>query len=594
MRSSAAAILLALAIGTEAAAAPHNAVLFVPDGLRALMVTRENAPEMAALAAAGVTFTNTHSLFPTFTTPNASAMATGHFLGDTGDFSNTIDVGYKVPGAGGTLTPFLESDPILGDVDEHFHGDYLSETTLLAMARAVGFATVAVGKVGPTLIFDHTERTGARTVVIDDQTGSKNGIPLAPWVADGIAAAGLAPAPPSRGANGKPGTLAANVEQQDWFMSVVTKVLLPKLKADGKPFVLVFWSRDPDGTQHNQGDSLGKLTPGINGPTSLAGIRNADDDLRKLRAALAALDLAATTDIVVSADHGFSTISKESRTSAAAKASYQDVPAGLLPPGFLALDLAARLKLPLFDPDDGDKPVAAGTHPRLGNGLLGDPGKPRVVVAANGGSDLIYLPKPVAPGLAGRIVAALLAEDYVGGVFADEALGRIPGALPLGAVGLKGSAVTPLPAIAVTFRTFTTGCAEPTTCQAEIADTGLQQGQGMHGSFGRGDTRNFMAAIGPDFKAGFIDDAAVGNADIGQTLVRLIGLKRIEHGHLTGRILSEALVAGKPIKGETKLIRSDPTADGLETDLSEQIVGGARYFDAAGIPGRMVGIDQTR
>jgi hypothetical protein len=34
----------------------------------------------------------------------------------------------------------------------------------------------------------------------------------------------------------------------------------------------------------------------------------------------------------------------------------------------------------------------------------------------------------------------------------------------------------------------------------EIADTGLQQGQGMHGSFSRADTFNNMAAIGPDFK----------------------------------------------------------------------------------------------
>ena len=32
----------------------------------------------------------------------------------------------------------------------------------------------------------------------------------------------------------------------------------------------MFWSRDPDGTLHNQGDSLNQLTPGINGPTSLA------------------------------------------------------------------------------------------------------------------------------------------------------------------------------------------------------------------------------------------------------------------------------------------------------------------------------------
>ena len=43
------------------------------------------------------------------------------------------------------------------------------------------------------------------------------------------------------------------------------------------------------------------------------------------------LGLAATTDIVVAADHGFSTISKQSSTSPAAKADYRDVPKGFLP-----------------------------------------------------------------------------------------------------------------------------------------------------------------------------------------------------------------------------------------------------------------------
>ena len=44
------------------------------------------------------------------------------------------------------------------------------------------------------------------------------------------------------------------------------------MAAKQKPFVLLFWSRDPDGTQHYQGDSLQHLTPGINGPTALAGV----------------------------------------------------------------------------------------------------------------------------------------------------------------------------------------------------------------------------------------------------------------------------------------------------------------------------------
>ena len=73
--------------------------------------------------------------------------------------------------------------------------------------------------------------------------------------------------------------------------------------------------------------------------------------------------------------------------------------------------------------------------------------------------------------------------------------------------------MTPQPSIVVNFRSFATGCAEPATCGVEIADTGLQQGQGMHGSFSRADTQNFMAAVGPDFKAGFVDPAPVSNAD---------------------------------------------------------------------------------
>ena len=49
-----------------------------------------------------------------------------------------------------------------------------------------------------------------------------------------------------------------------------------------------------------------------------------------------------TTDIILASDHGLSTISKESATSYAATRSYPAVPAGLLPPGFVAIDLAHR------------------------------------------------------------------------------------------------------------------------------------------------------------------------------------------------------------------------------------------------------------
>src|ERR1700685_589083 len=167
----------------------HNVVLFVADGLRSRMVDEATAPPLAAMAREGVDLRNSHALCPTFTTANASAMATGHMLGDTGDFSNTIYAGFEVPGAGNSVTPFLESDPILADVDEHFSGNYLDEATILKLARDKGYSTASIGKVGPALIFDHTERTGTQTILVDDATGSGKGIPLSAEMTERLKAA---------------------------------------------------------------------------------------------------------------------------------------------------------------------------------------------------------------------------------------------------------------------------------------------------------------------------------------------------------------------------------------------------------------------
>ncbi|UGV26254.1 alkaline phosphatase family protein [Rhodopseudomonas boonkerdii] len=585
---------------------PRNLILFVPDGLRALKVTPETAPAMSAVRDKGVNFRNSHSLFPTFTMANASGMASGHYLGDSGVFSNSIYTGRATSVQNGSTIPFIEHDQVLGDLDEQFNGDYLNEETLLKAARKAGFSTAAIGKVGPTLMFDHTERTGRETITIDDQTGGVDkagkllGIPLSEEMKDALSKAGLALETPSRGDNAKagdaktPGTTEANTKQQAYMADVATKVVLPMFKARNKPFVLVFWSRDPDGTQHNQGDSLNKVTPGINGPSSLASIRNADDNLAQLRKALDDLGLSGTTNIMISADHGFSTISKESKTSATVKSTYPDTPEGFLPLGFLAIDLAKSLGLPLFDPNDKFAAVGDNAYPKAGNAYIGkDKDKPDLIVATNGGSDLIYLPSRD-KALAAKTVKALLKQDYISGIFVDDQLGSFPGALPLSAINLSGKAVTPHPAIAVSFRSYSTGCDQPPACQVEVADTVLRQGQGMHGSFGRGDTHNFMAAIGPDFKAGFVDPLPVSNADVGITAAHLLGLKREAKGKLIGRVMTEAMPNGKTPKVMSETTRSKPDDQGLRTVLVGQKVGAQRYFDVAGFPGRTVGLDAKK
>jgi len=97
-----------------------------------------------------------------------------------------------------------------------------------------GYGTAIIGKKGPALIQDHTARDAMSTIIIDDSTGKTDadaGVKLPRTMTDALTAA-------------------------------FTKVVLPALKSRGKPFFAIFWSRDPDSSQHAQSDSKGRLMPG--------------------------------------------------------------------------------------------------------------------------------------------------------------------------------------------------------------------------------------------------------------------------------------------------------------------------------------------
>jgi len=624
----------------------RNVIIFVVDGLRPGSVNATDAPTLLAVRQHGVNFVNSHALFPTFTTPNASAIATSHHLGDTGDFSNTLYSGYPIFNTGnfgktsGTVTPFVENDQILSDLDDHYNGNYLSETSLLQLARENGYNTATVGKHGPAAIQDVTQLapvgkqfTVPQTVFIDDATGSSSGVPLSPDIVSALTAAGLPTVAPSRsngcgatdqcnngfsGNNTTPGTTSANLVQQQFFTDAVTKAILPTFVQTGKPFALLFWSRDADGTQHNQGDSLNSLTPGINGPTSKASVHNADNNLKQI------LDyinsdpkLAANTDIFITADHGFATISRHEvdakgtfTKSYAAQFTYKDstgrveVNPGFLPPGFVAIDIAHALGMTLNDPDSiikdaggnnvyepVDPTIAQQTasvrqRPASGDGLIGASGQildntdAKVIVAANGGSDLIYVPDHSYERVR-QIVRFLSQQDYTGALFVDDSYGRIPGTLPLSSIGLVGSTPLPTPAIALGFKTF---LLKPGDLQSavQIADTGLQEGQGMHGSIGRDNTFNNMAAIGPDFKSHFVDVAPISNADIAVTLAHVLGLSLPSNGDLRGRVLWEALKGGPfGVFSSAHRLVSSQAGSNKSTVLLYQNVGRHLYFDEA-------------
>src|SRR5262249_21173435 len=180
--------------------------------------------------------------------------------------------------------------------------------------------------------------------------------------------------------------------------------------------------------------------------------------------------------------------------------------------------------------------------------------------AANGGSDLVYLPNNDKK-IAAQIVKALLEQDYVSGLFVRDDLGRFPGTLPLSTLNMEGKAVTPHPAMMINFRSYAKGCDGPLLCSVEVADTVLRQGQGMHGSFSRGDTMNFMAAIGPDFKGGYVDALPTSNADVGMTAARLLNLTAKHKGNLIGRVMTEAMPNGATPRVASRTLTSPPAAD---------------------------------
>lgn len=584
--------LLAVLAGTLQASAQQNVILFVADGLRAAAVTPERAPAFAAIRDKGVNFSNSHSIYPTITTTNASAIATGHLIGDTGDFGNVFYTGFPVASADRSLTPFIQNNAVLSELNAHHGGNFIAERSIMAAAREKGYLTAALGKVGPVGIHDLTQLDGKTTIFFDDDTGKKNGIVLRPEVVEMLKKAGLALETPGRAQRENPGK-STNVIQQKYYRDIVTKVLLPHYKESNKPFMLLYWSSDPDGTLHSQRDSVNDLVPGINGPTSLAAIKVADDDLAAIVTTLKELGLEANTNIIITADHGFSTVSKQSKTSPAAKLKYDNVPAGQLPPGFVAIDLAQALGLPLHEPAPQGPAVdyRSGKYPRRSSASIGnDPARPDVVIGANGGNDLIYLPQDNAKTLVKQVVKVLLAQDYTSGIFVRDDLGAIAGTLPLSRIALKGGARTPTPAIVVNFRSETSGCDQPLFCSVTVSDTNLLQGQGHHGSFSRADTANFMAAIGPAFKTGFNDTAPVSNADIAPTLEKILGVTLPPVGKLRGRALTEALAGGKPVWPWRQDLVSKKSSNGLRTIVNMQFVGSTRYFDAAGFAGRTVGL----
>src|SRR6516162_8655823 len=88
--------LSGLVIAIAGAALPASAgratlnIVLVLDGLRPDAITPEETPNLWRLRQEGVNFTNSHSVFPTVTRVNATAIGTGMHPGSTGILGNQM------------------------------------------------------------------------------------------------------------------------------------------------------------------------------------------------------------------------------------------------------------------------------------------------------------------------------------------------------------------------------------------------------------------------------------------------------------------------------------------------------------------------
>ena len=369
-----------------------------------------------------------------------------------------------------------------------------------------------------------------------------------------------------------------------YMMAAFTNYILPQKK----PMLSLIWFRTPDNVEHGYGPGTANVR---------AGLHSQDTRLGELMAALKAQGLDSTTNIVIVSDHGHSSVSgplatyplraitpsssapngasvngSTSGTSAAALGAvsasgysfsgdvrtadlltYRGIKAydgsGCTTSVMYGLDAAGKPTVPLRVDTGGNlcgtantkyqavsstlpAPVASFKVPAVGS-LPSD----AVVVAANGGSDYLYVPNHD-PVLIQKIVSILQRREEYGAIFVDSRYGSIPGTFMMKDANLENGARrnNGQPDIIVSF-----AWDETATIQGkpgiEFESSGGQRG--MHGSFGITDVHNTLIANGPGFKKGLVVSGPSGNVDVAPTVAWLLGLTMAQ---ADGRILNEALV----------------------------------------------------
>jgi predicted AlkP superfamily pyrophosphatase or phosphodiesterase len=511
--------LAVAAVPADAGRATLNIVL-VLDGLRPDAITAQETPNLWRLRREGVDFINSHSVFPTVTRVNATAIATGTWPGRSGMVGNTIYVRAVDP-----RHAFSNDDhKMLLRLDQVTGGGMVLTKSLgeILWERGKRLATVSSGSTGAALLTNPRAPRGIG-VLIDGYW--EPGVALPQAVSDEVLQR-FGP-PPARGGAADP---------QDSSVAWTQRVLRDYVLTDLKPDVVINWMTEPDHIQHATG-------PGS--PPSRASIRADDAEVGLLLRKLETLGVANQTNIIVVSDHGFS------HSGFGVNVTAELIKAGLkIGPDSDDVVIASSGQTLLLHVRDRD----AGLIHRLTEFLRSQDWAGVLFTAGRPGGNEIPIE------------------------------GIEPGTFSLELIHLAHAERGPDIVLTFPWSSAANSFGVPGTDMTNAGATGpLAGSSGNHGGMSPWTVRNTFLAWGADFKRGATVRTPVSNVDVTPTLVALLGLDRDPAlPRFDGRAIIEALADGPDqeqvaVRTTTYFTATPDGAYRAAIEVSE--VGAQRYID---------------
>ena len=468
-------------------------LIMIVDGLRPDYVTPEVMPRLSALRDEGLSGESHHSVFPTVTRVNSSSIATGSYPRTHGLMGNSVYLDWV--DAERVLNTGNVSDLRL--ISDSSGGRLLTAPSLAAVLEQNGKTLFAVssGSGGSALLMNRQGRGG----------GLAHPELFLPPESQGAIEAEFGPTPPDA---------PPRMRSVAWTIDVLLGRGIDTLDADA----LMIWITEPDGTAHRTG---------VGSPETLDILRSVDAEIGRLLDGLAARGVLASTNILVTADHGFST-----RTGA------QSVRALLRQRGLIRTQT--------------DVVVAGGA------------------IHVNEGGE----------GRVREIVHVLQETDWVGPIFtrgvdASTTDGSVEGTLAFSTIAWNHERSADI---------LTAGNWSSAENEFGFPGEVMEPGVANHGTLSPYDVRTTFIAYGPDIKQAIQSRVPTGNVDLAPTALYLLGVP-VPDG-MDGRVIEEAFRNGpaiEAVKVDTAEIRTGTTWSGgsYELILMKSFVSGTEYVDLA-------------